>query len=559
MARIARAVSKGSIEVYFFPRHLLPITGALLFCCLLLVSCHDSTSGRSYTRIFRYNQPNAVTSLDPAFARSQSNIWAVSHMYNGLVQLSEQLEIVPSIAENWEISDSGRTYTFHLRRDVRFHDDDAFPNGQGRVVTARDVVFSFSRILDESVNSPGSWIFSDKVAVSDPFSAPDDTTFVLRLRRPFLPMLGILTMPYCYIVPREAVETYGFDFRTHPVGTGPFQYRNWLEGEALALVRNDNYFESADADTVPWLDGILVSFISDRKTAYLELLQGELDFISGLESAFVDDVLTSQGELQPRHAGKIKFVKAPFLNSEYLGIALQAAPEDSPLHDRRVRQALNWGFDRDLMLRSLRNMVGRPAHSGFVPRGLPSHDPQKVKGYSYRPDLARQLLAEAGYPGGTGMPSITLHTTKDYLDLCTFITRQWEDLGIMVKIEMMESATLRQMMSNGQVAFFRASWIADYPDAESFLTVFYGGNPAPPNYTGFKHPEFDSLYEQALLEVDDTLRYGLYQRMDSILVQEAPVVFLFYDETAKFTAEKVNGVSRNALNMPDVRTIRYDP
>lgn len=531
---------------------------AFLILYLFLASCGGKEETRAYTHIFHYNQPNAVTSLDPAFARSQSNIWVVHHLYSGLVQLNEQLEVQPCIARRWEISADGLTYTFHLRDDVFFHDDPAFPGGKGRRVTARDVAYSFSRIIDESVHSPGSWIFRGKVEEETPFSAPDDSTFVLRLQRPFLPMLGILTMPYCAVVPREAVERYGFDFRTRPVGTGPFRYRNWLEGEGLALVRNECYFEREDGDALPYLDGLLVSFITDRKTAYLELLQGKLDFISGLESSYVDDLLSPEGELRERQRDELQLIKSPYLNMEYLGINLEYGGEENPLREKKVRQALNWGFDRAQMLRSLRNNVGRPATAGFVPRGLPSFAPGRVQGYGYDPERARVLLAEAGYPGGQGLPPITLYTNKDYLDLCTFITRQWQDLGVEVQIEMTESATLRQMMSEGQAPFFRASWIADYPDAESFLTVFYGGNPAPPNYTRFRHEVFDRLYEQALAEVRDSLRYDLYQRMDSILVEEAPVIFLFYDETAVFARREVQGLSRNALNLLDTRRIRLE-
>ncbi len=534
---------------------------SFIWIAIIAVSpaCRQKAGDTAFTRILRYNQPNAVTSLDPAFARSQSNIWAVGHLYSGLVQLNDQLEVKPCLAKSWAISDSGLTYTFHLRPDVYFHDDPAFPGGTGRAVTARDVVYSFSRILDESVHSPGSWIFRGKVADQSPFSAPDDSTFVLRLRQPFLPMMGILTMPYCYIVPQEAVDRYGFDFRTHPVGTGPFKYRNWLEGEALALIRNDHYFEtSAEGEPLPWLDGVLVSFMNDRKTAYLQLLQGKVDIITGLESSYVDDLLTPDGQLQPHHADKLALVKAPFLNTEYLGFNLQSLPEDSPFRDKRVRQAMNWGIDRQLMLKTLRNTVGVAANAGFVPRGLPSFKPDKVAGYGYRPELAQRLLAEAGYPAGEGLPELVLNTTKDYLDLCTFITRQWEDLGFTVRIEMTESATLRQMMSTGQTPFFRASWIADYPDAESFLTVFYGGNPAPPNYTRFQNAEFDRLYELALGEVNDSLRYNLYHQMDRILVDEAPVIFLFYDETAIFTAKQVDNVSKNALNVLKVRQMKLE-
>ncbi|MEO6039487.1 MAG: ABC transporter substrate-binding protein, partial [Saprospiraceae bacterium] len=230
----------------------------------------------------------------------------------------------------------------------------------------------------------------------------------------------------------------------------------------------------------------------------------------------------------------------------------------SPLQLRKIRQALNWGFDRSQMLRTLRNGVGRAADAGFAPRGLPSYDPAAVPGYGYDPARAARLLAEAGFPKGQGLPVITLLCNPDYLDLCTFVARQWEDLGVPVQIESTETALLRERMRNGQAPFFRASWIADYPDAESFLTCFYSKNGAPPNYTHFQNAEFDRLYAGALQETDAAKRYALYQAMDRIVVEEAPVVFLFYDETAQFARRGVTGLPRNAINLLDLKRVRVE-
>ncbi|MEO1628419.1 MAG: ABC transporter substrate-binding protein [Bacteroidota bacterium] len=530
-------------------------TSLLLLFALLLYACTDDAPSGPKPKVFHYNQPNNITSLDPAFAKSQNNIWAVDHLYNGLVQLDEGLNVQPCLAKSWDISEDGTRYTFQLRTDVQFHDNEVFPDGKGRLMTAEDVVYSLGRIIDTTVNSPGSWLFRGKIERDSPFVALNDSTFQLRLLKPFRPMLGILSMQYCSVVPREAVEGYGKGFRNNPVGTGPFRFKRWLENQALFLLPNEQYFEQSDGRALPLADGIRVSFIGDRMTAFLELIGGKIDFISGLESSYANELLTSEGQLQPKQKDRLQFLKSPYLNTEYLGINMANEDENFPLKNKKVRQALNYGFDRQQMLLSLRNSVGKAANSGFTPLGLPSFDAAKVPGYSYQPEKARQLLAEAGHPNGEGMPEISLLTNKDYLDICTFVARQWEDLGVRVKIDMLESATLRAMMRKGQVPFFRASWIADYPDAESFLTVFYGKNPAPPNYTHFSDAAFDRLYEQALNENNDSIRYDLYQRMDQILVEEAPVIFLFYDETALFAQKDVEGLSRNAINLLSVKRI----
>ena len=540
-------------------KKLIPLF-IILFICF---SCNSDTSNQSSgsntsnteRKVFHYIQPNSVTSLDPAFAKSQTNIWAVDHLFNGLVQLDEGLNIQPAIAKDWTISEDGLTYTFNLREDVFFQDDGAFEGGNGRKVVAADVVYSLERVRVGDINSPGAWIFQERVIDENPFKAIDENTFEVKLKKPFRPMLGIFTMQYCSIVPKEAVEKYGSDFRKNPVGTGPFKFKRWLEGQSLFLEKNENYFEKEGSNQLPYLDGVRVSFVGDRKTAFLEMIKGEIDFMSGLESSFVNELLTSEGELQTKQSDKLQFIKSPFLNTEYLGFNLNLDGKN-PLSQKKVRQALNYGFDRAKMLRSMRNNVGKPAISGFTPKGLPSFDSNAVKGYSYNPDKARTLLQEAGFPNGKGLPTITLLTNNDYQDLCTFIARQWEDLGVKVQIELIESAALRQKMTQGTADFFRASWIADYPDAENYMTLFYSKNPAPPNYTRYKNSNFDQLYEQALNENDDAKRYTLYQQMENIIIEEAPVVFLFYDETAWFVKKGVTGLSKNAINLLSLKKVK---
>ncbi len=514
-------------------------------------ACQSSQKNDDIRTVFHYNQHKNITSLDPAFARAQNNIWAIDHLYNGLVQLDDSLNVRPAIASSWRVSPDGLTYTFALRKDVFFHKDPCFKSQESRIVTANDIKYSFNRLLDKKVNAPGSWVFKGKVNEENPFTVLAPDTFQIKLIRPFRPFLGMLSMQYCSVVPREAVEYYGRDFRSHPVGTGPFKFKRWIENQSLFLAKNDNYFEPG----LPKVDGIRISFMGDRKTAYLELSRGKIDFFSGLESSYINELITKDGVIHPAKADKIQFIKSPYLNSEYLGINLSFGEDDNSLKMKKIRQALNYGIDRALMLKTLRNNVGVPANSGFTPIGLPSFSAEAAPGYRYNPDQARELLRAAGFPNGEGLPEITLHTTADYEDLCTFAAKQWENLGFKIKIELAESATLRQMMTKGQVAFFRASWIMDYPDAESFFTVFYSKNPAPPNYTRFKNVEFDRLYEAALKENDDAIRYGLYQKMDRLLIEEAPVVFLFYDQTALFAAKPVHGLSRNAINLLKTKNI----
>jgi peptide/nickel transport system substrate-binding protein len=190
-----------------------------------------------------------------------------------------------------------------------------------------------------------------------------------------------------------------------------------------------------------------------------------------------------------------------------------------------------------------------------VPSGLPSFDPKRVKGFDYDPAKARRLLAEAGFPDGRGLPVIKLYSTEQYADLTNYIASQLQEVGIHVQVEIQQIGLLREMAAKSEAAFFRANWMADYPDAESFLTCFYGGNPAPPNYTRFQDPYFDKLYEKALAENDDSSRYRLYQQMDSIVMEQAPVVPLYYDQSVRFLHPWVKGLNGNGLNLLELRKV----
>lgn len=517
----------------------------IFFVFVSYLSCDED--GAERYKVFRYNQINHITSLDPAFAKSQNSIWATHHLYDGLVRLDDDLNVRPAIAHSWDISEDGKVYTFFLRTDVRFHQDSCFQREDQRLVKAEDFKYSFDRLLDEKVNSPGSWLFSDKVD-RDGFVVVDDTTFQIRLNKPFLPLLGILTMQYCSVVPQEAIDYYTDEFAYHPIGTGPFLFKRWVINQALFLNRNEDYFEDTESN----LDGIKTSFIPDKKISFLELLNGNLDYVSGLESSFISELLSKEGELLPEKEDIIKFKKSSYLNTEYIGINYSQEPENSPLRIKSFRQALNLAIDRQLMLTSLRNNVGRPATGGIVPRGLPSFDDERVRGYHYDPDSARVLITGCQFES---TPSISVYTNKDYLDLTTFIAKQWEQIGVDVDIEVLESSILRDGMRKSSIPMFRASWIADYPDAESFLCLFYSKYPAPPNYTRYANPDYDVLYERAIQEGDESKRYALYQQMDRMIVEDAPVIFLFYDETAQFYGGDISGISSNAINLLEVNTV----
>jgi len=534
--------------------YLLLVAG----CWMLATGCYSKS--KSNKKVFHYNEQTGIASLDPAFAKNQSVMWPVHQLFNTLVETDDSLHIVPSVAKRWVVSDDRLSFTFYLRDDVFFHDDDVFPGAKGRRMTASDVEYSLYRIMDKQTASPGAWIFNRKVDTLQPFKAIDDTTFRVKLLRPYNPILGILSMQYCSIVAKEAVEKYGNDFRRHPVGTGPFQFVAWEEGQALVLKKNDHYFEKDSADNrLPYLDGIKISFYDSKATEFLLFRQKQLDFINDIDASFKDEILTKSGTLRKEWQGKIELLTSPYLNTEYLGILVDTANallKNSPMRLQKIRQAINFGFDRRKMVLYLRNSLGNAAESGFVPMGLPSFDSSVVKGYHYDPVKGRQLLQQAGFPNGRGLPPIKLLTIAVYAEMANFIARQMEEIGVTIQVEVVQKSLLLEMTSNSRALFFRGSWIADYPDAENYLAVFYSKNPAPPNYTRYKNPQFDALFEKALMEDNDSLRYQLYQQADQVMLNDAPVVPLWYDKSVRLFQTYVTGFNANGLNLLELRKTR---
>jgi oligopeptide transport system substrate-binding protein len=531
-----------------------------LLLILAFAACKNKSSNTE-KKVFNMNLDQNVTSLDPAFARNQNAIWMINQIFNGLVQVDSALKPVPCIAKTWQISEDGLTYTFNLRNDVYFHDDPIFPGEKGRKAIAEDFKYSFYRLIDPKVASSGGWIFSDKVKDINSFIALNDSTFQIKLIKPFPAFMGLLTTQYCSVVPREIVEHYGKDFRSHPIGTGPFKFKYWKEDEILVMLKNEQYWEKEGNQQLPYLDAVKVTFISDKQSAFMNFIKKDLDYFDKVDGSYRDDVLTKNGKMTSKYKGKFQLRKSPFLCTEYIGILVdttKAIAKNSPLKYKKVRQAINYAIDKPKLIKYLRNSMGIPATSGFIPHGMPGFDSTAVKGYHYEPQKAARLLAEAGFPNGKGMPQITLSTSTTYKDLIEFVQGELSAIGINVKVDVSPSASLRDLISKNEVNFFRGSWIADYPDGENYLAMFYSRNKVPngPNYTGYFNKEFDRLFEQSYYENDNQKRYLLYQKMDRMIVEYANVVPILYDQSLVMTQNNISGLRMNALSLLILKTVK---
>jgi len=552
----------------------------LLALIVLTAGCGQRQEDDEGLAIFKYNESAGILTLDPIYAKDLPHIWACNQLFNSLVAYDDQMNLVPMVAKSWDISEDGLIYTFHLRNDVQFHEDTCFyqsalrqaqgpsqhesvkvvepvetPTLRSRFVTAEDFVYSFNRVVDKQLNSPGLWIFSSVKHDDDhyAFTALNDTTLQIELSKPFPPFLGILSMTYASVVPHEAIEYYGNDFRSHPVGTGPFKFQYWKENVKLVFRKNPNYFErDAAGERLPYIDAVSISFLIDKQVAFLEFIKGKFDFMSGIDARYKDELLTYDGQLRQKYEDKINLITEPYLNTEYFSFFIDPNDSLGPDRSRALRQAVSLCIDREKMLRYLRNGIGEPGTGGMIPAGLPGHS--NTIGYGYDLKRAQRLVAENHLEGYL----LQLSTVADYADIGKFVQSQVEQIGLQCKMEVMPPATMRSMRSNGSLSFFRSSWVADYPDAENYLSLFTTPNfsPAGPNYTHYTNPKYDKLYDKALLCNDLQERAHYYTEMDSLMMQDAPVVVLFYDEVLRFVNERVHGLGSNPTNLLDLRRVR---
>ena len=535
----------------------------LLFLLMLsLFSCGGKKNDNNDKKIFHYNELGGISSLDPAATRNTENIWAVNQLFNGLVQMDDKLNIEPCIAKSWDISEDGKTYTFHLRNDVLFHDHELFKSGKGRKVIAQDFVYSFNRLYNPKVSSAMSLLENINKEQNGGFVATNDSTFVIYLKENFSPFLGILTMKYFSVVPQEIVEHYGEDFRKNPVGTGPFCFKMWEEGTQINMQKNTHYFEKdAGGTRLPYLDAVSISFIKDKETSFMQFMKGDLDMVSGMEAFNPNEVLDDRGKLKPFYKTKYNLQTQPCLRTDYLGFLIDDkvnATKNSPTTNRAVRRAINYAIDRDKLIKHFHKNLGIPANAGFIPAALPSYNPNMVKGFYYNPDKAHELLLEAGYPEGKNLPEIFLYTTENYTDMFEFIQSELAESNIKIKIMVEKPSVLTQAIANNEIPFFRKSWIGDYPDEENFMSLFYSKNFSPKgfNYTHYNNPVFDKLYEQARNCLNDSLKISLYQKMDQMLIDDAPIVPLYYDEVIRLVSKKITGLNTNPMNLLNLKQVK---
>lgn len=533
--------------------------------------------GIEYGNVFRVNEVTDARSLYPLSITEVSGFRIANQIYEGLVKFDQKtLEIVPALAKRWESTDSARLWTFTIRKGVKFHDDPCFSGGVGREVSVEDVNWCLKKLCTADANNQMFWLVEDRiVGAKEHYAATakdrdfegeiagikilNDSTITIQLNYPFAGFLQLMAHNGLYIFPQEAAEEYENELNIHAVGTGPFSLKEFKSGENVVLARNPNYWKfDAQGNQLPYLDAIQVSFVKDKKSELIKFRNGELDMIFTLPIEMYSDVM---GTVEEAQAGLITDF-APQIAASMSVVYLSFQHQSEVFKDERVRQAFNLAVDRYALVTHTLQGEGTAAFNGFIPAAFPKLDHLKIRKIEFDPQYARELLAQAGYPQGKDFPELTLELSSGGTNneiVTQVVTKMLEDnLGIKINLQVLPLAQQLDRAESGESSFWRDSWIADYPDPENFLRLFVS-NPSDMaehekaylNSVRYSNTNYDELYEKAIRETDELKRYDLYLAMNQIIIDQAVVMPLYYEEFTRLIPARVKNFPQNSIEYRD--------
>lgn len=501
-----------------------PVAVALLaaaFC-----GCDPAGENLSNTLVYRFMSD--PPSLDPAHATDTTSGTVTALVFDGLVDLDPvTLEVVPAVAESSEISADKLTYTFHLREGVKFHN--------GREVKADDFRYTFERTLRPQTASERTWVL-ELIKGVDEFRAAKaekiegvevlgDYTLRITLKHPYPPFLELITMDAANVVPKEVAEKWRDDFVDHLIGCGPYKFVRWKRYAVVELEAFDDYYAGR-----PKIDRIEFKVIPYTDIALLKYEEGELDILDQLPTGRVK-------EAQRRYPQEFKMW--PILGTYYIAINNQKPPFKGNV---RLRRALNHAVNKKAICEAIGEGVPVPAN-GILPPGLPGHNPN-LKGYAYNPELAKKLIAEAGFPDGKGLDVIDLwyNTDQGHARICTQIKNDLKTIGVRVRLRNYDWGTYLEACKDGEPVLMRSAWIADVPDPENYLHVLlHSEKIGIDNYARYSSPKFDKLVEKARFTAEPEERIALYQQAEQMAVDDAAWIFLYYYRDVMMVKPYVKG------------------
>jgi ABC-type transport system substrate-binding protein len=531
----------------------------------LIFGCSKKGADENTEKVINIIAPATIKGFDPIHADDLYTSNEIARVYEGLLEfhyLKRPYTLSPNLAAALpESSNNGLTYTFKILPDVYFQDNVCFPNGKGRELTAEDFAYSIKRVADPRTQSAGWWLFDGKIKglnewrdaqknlessnydqVVEGVKAIDKYTLQFNLAKANPQFLYGLAMPFSYVVARECVQHYGKEFLNHPVGTSAFVTEQYKGQSRITYTKNPTYRKkfypseaapelvakglTADAGKqLPLVDKVVVDIMEQENTRWLNFKKGNADFLPPPKDNF-DTAITPNEELSPDFVKQgVNLSVTPSLDVTYIAFNNHYALFRDNL---KLRQAISMAYDSQKSLELFYNGQGIIAQS-LIPPGIAGH----VAGYKnpnkeYNVEKAKLLLAEAGYPGGKGLPKIVYDTsaTATARQMSEFFTKQMTEIGLQVQVNNHPFPELQKRIANKQSMMFGIAWGADYPDAENFLQLLYGPNKAPgSNGSNYDNPAYNELFEKAVVMEDGPVRTALYEKLYMMAAEDVPWIF----------------------------------
>lgn len=549
-----------------------------LIALFLITSCSnnseteniDAVGGKMYGGELKFMSSEKVQSLAPYETIDVFSARVVSQIYEPLFKANlETMEVEPAIAESFSVNGSATEYTIKIKKGIKFHENDCFSGGT-REVNANDVKFMFDVACSGLEGNQVNYLLTSYIKGAQDYmnktseklleegvpgvKVVDNNTIKISLENPFTGLDKVLSHSGLSIFPKEAYEKYGSDFSNHPVGTGPFALES-MNDDKLIMKRNPNYWKKDNfGNQLPFLDKISMTFSKNKKSELLAFRKKEIDMVLEIPVEEIEHIL---GSLQDAIDGlnvKHKVENESSLSMAYLAFACQS----EEFKDPNVRKAFNYAINRQAIVDEYLEGEGYPALNGFVPP-METYPNKKVKGFEYNPELAKELLAKAGYGKGKKFPKLSVYVnakegTSIHKMVQGIVHQLNKNLNINLNIKLCTIKERNEAINNGKAKIWRTGWIADYPDAENFLSMFYSGHIhglSMLNGFKFKNAEFDKLYLQALRELNPDKRNDILTKCDQIIVDQSPVMPILTDDFIVMVNARVRDFKTNSMETLD--------
>jgi len=555
----------------------------LLFTYLVLSGCSSdedlsnlrANGGAVYGGTFRFKSSEKISTLLPVSSSSIYTQRVASQLFETLLTLDPESEkIIPGLAESYSVNNNATVFTFKIRKGVFFHEDDCF-EGETKELTANDVKNTLDFACSKTTNNEVYWMLinvikgakknyetSHKGKISKGVSGikvVNNNTLTIELEYPFVGFDKLLVHRSLGVFPREAYDKYGSEIGKHPVGTGPFMLDEW-EDEKISLKRNPNYWKKDEfGNKLPFISGIDITYTKDKKSELMSFRNREIDLVLQIPAEEIDNVIGSLEDAQAGKNVKHKIDSKASLSTAYYGFATSTAP----FNDLNIRKAFNLAINRESLINNWMQGDGYPCLNGFVPE-MGDYNDKKVNGHLFNVIKAKELLAKAGFPNGKGFPKISLYVnTKEgsvVHKLATGVLNQIkENLNIDIPILMCSIEERDKAILDGSAKIWRGGWIADYPDPENFLNLFYskniGSTSAFSNPFKYKSKIFDNTFEMAMKESNPIKRMAYFHQCDQQIIDEAVIMPLYHSDFMTMINNRVKNFHTNSSEIIDCSRI----